>query len=146
MSWSWTPFLHVRHTARRVVRPEWTVPGMLPGSTLADRGEHVLATGALILLLEDATWAAITAHVPPHLALLGHAGTYQHTAPTLVGQTLHIEVTCTGGSGTRTSWFTIARNLDSGHPAGHLDHTLVTLDRDAFVRRLTTPSPAFGER
>lgn len=128
------------HTARRVISEEHTVPQILPESMLASRGEPVLATAMLIAMMEDATWEAIAPDIPLDRAMLGCAGTYEHTAPTLPGQQVRIEVTCrqfpeTGG---RQRWTARAINVDTGQLAGVLHHELATPTRSRFYRRLHT--------
>lgn len=124
------------HTVERTIGTALTVPEILPGSVLAHRGEPVLATGALIAMLEDATWEVLAPHIAPELAMLGRGGHYEHTAPTLPGQTVRIEVARTGGSEQCQAWTAIATNVDTGRQAGVLHHALATVDRNRFYRRL----------
>lgn len=123
-------------STERVIAPEWTVPRLLgPGSVLAERGENVLATGALIALLEDATWQFQAPHVPNHLALLGCGGTYRHRAPSVVGQRLSIELRCAQATAQRQTWITRART-EAGVCVAELEHDVATVDRDLFQSRL----------
>ncbi|WP_406690525.1 hypothetical protein REH65_32295 [Saccharopolyspora sp. ID03-671] len=128
------------HTARRVISEAHTVPQILPNSMLARRGEPVLATAMLIAMMEDATWEAIAPEVPFERAMLGCGGTYHHTAPTLPGQQVRIEVTSRHlpDGGGRQRWTARAINIDTGQPAGVLHHELATPSRSRFYRRLHT--------
>ena len=136
MSWDYEPLVGVPHHSEIRVRRRWTVPDVLPGSTLAARGEPVMATGYLIVVLENATWQVVDPYVPDHLALLGHTGHYQHTGPATQGEILDVTVTCTGGYGSHTWWQTSAHIRKTAEQVGVLSHTLVTSRRDRFHARL----------
>ncbi|WP_406690303.1 hypothetical protein REH65_31015 [Saccharopolyspora sp. ID03-671] len=125
------------HTALRVIGVEHTVPEILPGSLLASRGERVWATGSLIAMLEDVTWEVIAPHVPDERALVGCGGVYEHTAPTLPGQQVRIEVYRThvpDGDG-KQRWTARAVNVDTGQQVGVLHHEVATPNRERFYRR-----------
>lgn len=126
------------HTAHRVIGVEHTVPEILPGSLLASRGEQVWATGSLIAMLEDATWEVVAPHVPNERALVGCSGVYEHTAPTLPGQQVRIEVyrTYVPEGGGKQLWTARAVNVDTGQQAGVLHHEVATPNRARFYRRL----------
>lgn len=136
MTWNYTPLIDQPEHTAVTVRRGWTVPAVLPDSALARRGEPVLATGYLIVLLENATWQVAAQHVPESLALLGHTGRYQHTAPAVHGQVLDIAVTCTGGRGSHTWWHASAHVRHTSTQVGVLQHTLVATGRDKFHQRL----------
>lgn len=122
----------------QVVTDHQTVPRILPpGSSLATRGEPVLATGVLIAMLENATWDQLAPGVPGNLALLGRGGVYEHTAPALPGHTLRFEVSqnCSAEQGHQL-WTARAVNLNTGRVVGVLHHEVATIERDRFYRRL----------
>lgn len=125
------------HAAVRTIGAEHTVPRILPGSLLASRGEPVWATASLIAMLEDATWEVVAPDVPAEFAMLGRGGTYEHTAPTLPGQQVRIEVERgrDPASG-RPTWTARAINAETGEQAGSLRHQVAVVDRDRFYRRL----------
>lgn len=96
-----------------------------------------MATGYLIVALEDATWQVVDPHVPDHLALLGHTGNYEHTGPAVAGEILDAVVTCTGGQGSRTWWHTSAHLRSTGDQIGVLFHSIVVTARKNFHARLS---------
>ncbi|TDD86783.1 hypothetical protein E1202_18255 [Saccharopolyspora karakumensis] len=125
------------HACTRTITAAHTVPRILPGTLLARRGEPVLATGTLIAMLEDATWELLAPDVPDEFAMLGCGGVYEHTAPTLPGQAVRIEVERGPAPDVgRQTWTARAFNVDTGQQAGVLHHQVATVDRERFYRRM----------
>ena len=126
------------YSCERLVGEHQTVPRILPGTLLAARGEPVLATGSMIAMLEDATWELLAPDVPDEFAMLGCGGVYEHTAPTLPGQVVRIEVERGPAPGVgRQTWTARAINVDTGQQAGVLHHQVATVDRERFYRRIS---------
>lgn len=141
MTWDHSPLVGVPHYSSYVIQRDWSVPHVMPaGHALSLRGEPVLASGYLIIALEDATWRAVLQHVPDHLTLAGRDGNYHHVSPAVPGQHLDVVVTCTGGnitrSGSRTWWQTSAHVHTTGRLVGVLEHTLAVTDTSLFHQRL----------
>lgn len=139
--WNFHDIVGVPHYSSYGIRRDWTVPHVMPaGHALSMHGEPVLASGYLIIALEDATWRAVLQHVPGHLTLAGRDGNYHHVSPALAGQNLDVVVTCTGGhitrSGSRTWWQTSAHVHTTGRLVGVLEHTLAVTDSELFHKRL----------
>lgn len=123
---------------------ERTVPQLYPESAEFQTVPAVFATGYLVGLLE---WACMR-----HLRESGHlsegqvsVGTHinvSHAAATLPGQTVTVEVTCTGVEGRTVDWEVSARDERDVITSG--THQRAVLDRARFMAGLQKKAGAVG--
>lgn len=126
------------------VPTERTVPHLYPESAEFQTVPQVFATGYMVGLLE---WACMR-----HLDEAGHVGEGQisvgtminvdHSAATLPGQTVTVEVTCTDVEGRLVSWEVTARDERDVITRG--THQRAVLDRARFLAGLDRKAADVG--
>jgi fluoroacetyl-CoA thioesterase len=122
------------HTFRFTVTEEQTVPNLFPGSEVFGKMPAVLATGYFVGLCE---WACMEAMAPFQAEGDGSVGTMinvTHTAPTLPGMEVTIQVICLTVDGKRTLWEIEAR--DEKDPIGRGKHERFSVKWDRFHKML----------
>jgi len=123
-----------RHSFRFTVTEAKTVPALYPESPDFRAMPAVFATGFMMGLME---WACIDA-LKPHLeegeGSLGIAIDVTHTAATLPGQVVTVEVECIESEGKRLGWWVSAHDgIDS---IGEGTHRRAVVGWETFGQRL----------
>lgn len=106
--------IHVgdRSTLSYVVPEQRTVPHLFPESGEFEVMPKVLATGYLVGLLEWACMQHLTeaGHLEDQQISVGTHVNVSHTAATVPGQLVTVEVTCTKVEGRLVEWDVVARD------------------------------------
>ncbi|MGA4507712.1 thioesterase family protein [Propionibacteriaceae bacterium G1746] len=121
-----------------------TVPHLYPESDEFQTVPEVFATGYMVGLLE---WACMrhldeTGHVTDEQISVGTDIRVNHTAATLPGQVVTVEVTCTSVDGRVVNWDVTARDERDVITAG--THQRAVLDRARFLGGLHKKATEVG--
>lgn len=128
--------IHTTFTYTHVVRPEETVPRILPGSAL-ESGEAVIGSASVMKLFEAVCWDVMTPFLQEDDSRVGWKFSLLHVSPALAGEKLTIVTTCLAVKGSDVSWYTSATNDDRNHRLlATMRHRLRVISRSRFHRRL----------
>ena len=115
-----------------------TVDGADTAAEVGSGSVAVLATPRLLALCEEATVAAVSAHLDPGTTTVGVQVRLDHVAPSPVGRSVSAEATLERVAG-RKLFFTISAHDDRGLvAAGKV--TRVIVDEADFMARCNGPS------
>jgi fluoroacetyl-CoA thioesterase len=98
----------------------------------------VLATPRVIALVEEATVAAVAAHLEPAQTTVGTRVELDHHAPTLVGVTVVAEARLSAVDGRQLSFDVVLREGTAVTAQGRVDRVVV--DRARFLARASAKS------
>lgn len=119
----------LKETSRIVVDEARTARQMGSGDL------DVLATPALVALMENAAMRAVAAHLPDGATTVGALMHTSHLKPTAVGQTVEATAVLTSVEGRKLTFE--VRATDNEGLVGEGTHVRYVVDRDRFVSKLT---------
>ena len=118
--------------AERVVTEEWTAPSMGSGTV------PVLATPALVALMEQAAVRALEGCLPPGQTSVGVRIDVRHLAATPPGMRVRAQATLVAAEGRRLTFHIEA--WDDAEKIGEAVHERVVIDTERFMERVRAKS------
>jgi fluoroacetyl-CoA thioesterase len=118
--------------AERVVTEEWTAPSMGSGTV------PVLATPALVALMEQAAVRALEGRLPPGQTSVGVRIDVRHLAATPPGIRVRAQATLVAAEGRRLTFHIEA--WDDSEKIGEAVHERVVIDTERFMERVRAKS------
>ena len=118
--------------AERVVTEEWTAPSMGSGTV------PVLATPALVALMEQAAVRALEGRLPPGQTSVGVRIDVRHLAATLPGMRVRAQATLVAAEGRHLTFHIEA--WDDSEKIGEAVHERVVIDTERFMERVRAKS------
>ena len=118
--------------AERVVTEEWTAPSMGSGTV------PVLATPALVALMEQAAVRALEGRLPPGQTSVGVRIDVRHLAATPPGGRVRARATLVAAEGRRLTFHIEA--WDDAEKIGEAVHERVVIDTERFMERVRAKS------
>ncbi len=118
--------------AERVVTEEWTAPSMGSGTV------PVLATPALVALMEQAAVRALEGRLPPGQTSVGVRIDVRHLAATPPGMRVRARATLVAAEGRRLTFHIEA--WDDAEKIGEAVHERVVIDTERFMERVRAKS------
>ena len=118
--------------AERVVTEEWTAPSMGSGTV------PVLATPALVALMEQAAVRALEGRLPPGQTSVGVRIDVRHLAATPPGMRVRAQATLVAAEGRRLTFQIEA--WDDVEKVGEAVHERVLVDTERFMERVRAKS------
>jgi len=118
--------------AERVVTEEWTAPSMGSGTV------PVLATPALVALMEQAAVRALEGRLPPGQTSVGVRIDVRHLAATPPGGRVRARATLVAAEGRRLTFHIEA--WDDSEKIGEAVHERVVIDTERFMERVRAKS------
>jgi fluoroacetyl-CoA thioesterase len=118
--------------AERVVTEEWTAPSMGSGTV------PVLATPALVALMEQAAVRALEGRLPPGQTSVGVRIDVRHLAATPPGMRVRAQATLVAAEGRRLTFHIEA--WDDSEKIGEAVHERVVIDTERFMERVRAKS------
>jgi predicted thioesterase len=116
----------------RVVTEEWTAPSMGSGTV------PVLATPALVALMEQAAVRALEGRLPPGQTSVGVRIDVRHLAATPPGMRVRAQATLVAAEGRRLTFHIEA--WDDSEKIGEAVHERVVIDTERFMERVRAKS------
>lgn len=123
-----------RHSFAFTVTEAKTVPRLYPESAEFSAMPEVFATGYMVGLMEWACIDALSPHLDEGEGSLGIAIDVTHTAATLPGQTVTVNVECIESDGNRLGWRVVAH--DGVDAIGEGTHRRAVVRWDGFNARM----------
>lgn len=114
--------------AERLVTEEWTAARMGSGTV------PVLATPALVAVMEEAAVRALEGHLPPGQTSVGVRIDVRHLAATPLGMRVRARATLVAVEGRRLTFRIEA--WDDREKVGEADHERVLVDVERFMERV----------
>lgn len=114
--------------AERLVTEEWTAVRMGSGTV------PVLATPALVAVMEEAAVRALEGHLPPGQTSVGVRIDVRHLAATPLGMRVRARATLVAVEGRRLTFRIEA--WDDREKVGEADHERVLVDVERFMERV----------
>lgn len=99
----------------------------------------VLATPALVALIEQAAGNAVTSYLPPGMTTVGTALNLRHLAATPVGHNVQAEAVLVGVSGRRLEFKVTA--FDEREKIAEGTHERFIVDAERFMVKMTAKKP-----
>ena len=98
----------------------------------------VLATPAMVALMEAAACAALSGHLPYALTSVGSHLDIEHLAPSAIGSAVSAQARIIGISGSRVTFEVTATHVWGGEQIeiGRGTHVRVIVDRERFLHRI----------
>jgi Thioesterase superfamily len=118
--------------AERVVTEEWTAPSIGSGTV------PVLATPALVALMEQAAVRALEGRLPPGQTSVGVRIDVRHLAATPPGMRVRAQATLVAAEGRRLTFHIEA--WDDSEKIGEAVHERVVIDTERFMERVRAKS------
>lgn len=118
----------LKHTSRTIVLPNNFA------STMGSGELPVLATPALVALMENAAMLAVAAELPDGSTTVGAKMDMTHVRPSGEGEEVYAEATLVGVEGRKLTFSLVAR--DSADVVGEGTHIRYIVDRAKFLSKL----------
>lgn len=119
-----------------------TVPALYPESAIFRSMPAVFATGFMVGLMEWACAESLAPHLEEGEGSLGILVQVDHTAPTLPGQVVTVDVECDLADGRRVGWRLTARDELDQIGQGRHERAVVAWDR--FDQKLQAKRSRLG--
>ena len=111
-----------------------TVSDVDTAAALGSGDMEVLATPALVALMENAAMLCAAPHLPDGQTTVGSRISVSHLRPTAVGRTVTASATLTAADGRRLEFDVTAE--DENGTVGSGTHTRFIVDRNRFLNKL----------